>query len=362
MLSYLLFAVRRGDGIDTFGVIQEDSEVCKSPPLSHSPQKPLIGVSEDGILQALGRYHFLTGQQLCRLLYSPGSLTYVYDRLKRLTDAAYTLRLFLPRPTRSGSAPSVYTYARRGYKYLQEHSLDLPPRFHAAEAKTHSYLFLSHTLAVNDVLILLELLCRLQRTYSIAEVRHERMLKLQPITVGLPGGKKAAVIFDGWVDLRQTVSGETYQVPLALELDRGTEGAARWRRKVQGLIALLQAPSRESAQVWQMTFGEAHPTLYQEAFGTPYVSLMVVTTAGERRATLLRQWTETELRAAHQEGLAESFWFTSASAAELSPEQFITGAVWQRPFASTCQGLLETTAPTLSPTGPPADKPIVSGL
>src|SRR5688572_494704 len=118
-------------------------------------QQLRIGAAEHAILQALGTYHYLSADQVCRLLYSRGSLTYVYAKLKLLTDAGYTLQSFLPRMTKSGSAPSVYTYGRKGYRYLQELGFALPSRFHATEAQQHAYIFLSHTLAVNDVLIAL---------------------------------------------------------------------------------------------------------------------------------------------------------------------------------------------------------------
>jgi hypothetical protein len=77
----------------------------------------------------------------------------------RRNHAGYTIRTFMPSRGRAGSSLAVYTYARKGYRYIREIGIELPARFHATEARHHSYLFLGHTLAVNDVFIALELLC-----------------------------------------------------------------------------------------------------------------------------------------------------------------------------------------------------------
>jgi len=112
-----------------------------------------LAPSDDGVLRALLRFYYLSSRQVCLLGYSPRSLTYVQTKLKRLTDAGYCQRIWLPRPSARGSAPSVYTLARKGLNYLRAQGLDVPPRYHPSEQREHSYLFLSHTLEVNDVLI-----------------------------------------------------------------------------------------------------------------------------------------------------------------------------------------------------------------
>jgi len=190
-------------------------------PVRASTTPFIVGPADAPILAALGRYFYLTATQLTRLLYAPTSHTYAQARLKRLTDANYLQRIFLPRPTRTGSAPFVYTLARKGINALIEWGRPVDRRYRRAEVRETSYLYLAHTLALNDVLIALELLCRRDPRVRVIALRHERELKRAPVQVRLPDGTTAGVIPDAWVDLR--LAGQ-YQECYAVELDRGTTG------------------------------------------------------------------------------------------------------------------------------------------
>src|SRR5687767_15064897 len=94
----------------------------------------VITASDDAILDAIGRYYFLTSEQVCRLLFSQGSLTYVRARLKLLAERRYCARLFLPRPSPYGSAPSVFSLSRKGLGYLQSCGRPVPDRFRPSES------------------------------------------------------------------------------------------------------------------------------------------------------------------------------------------------------------------------------------
>src|SRR5688572_15509056 len=104
-------------------------------------------------LSALHRYYYLTSRQLCRLLYSRGSLTYIQTKLAKLVRAGYVQRVWMPKRSACGSSPAVYTLARRGLNHLRSLGIDVPSRRHPSEVEGLSYLFLSHTLALNDLLI-----------------------------------------------------------------------------------------------------------------------------------------------------------------------------------------------------------------
>lgn len=262
------------------------------------------------MLVALGRYYYLTAGQLTRLLYAPSSQTYAQARLKRLADHGVLQRIFLPRPTRTGSAPLVYTLARKGLHALAEWGSAHERRYRPAEVREASYLYLAHTLALNDILIALELLCRRDPRVELAALCHERDLKCQPVRVGLPGGVTRGVIPDAWVDLRLL---GRYQECYAIELDRGTTEQRAWRRKVAALIAYASGP-------------------YQERFGTASLTIAVVATPGRGRRDQLIRWTEAELRSQGQENQANLFRFTGVPIVESDPTDIFAGAVWHRPF------------------------------
>lgn len=299
-----------------------------SRPVPASSTPFIAGPADLPILTALGRYYYLTASQMTRLLYAPSSQTYAQARLKRLADHGYLQRIFLPRPSRTGSAPVVYTLARSGLRVLAEWGRGIDRRYRPAEVRETSYLYLAHTLALNDVLIALELFCRHDQRVQLAGLRHERDLKLQPVRVQLPGGATASVIPDAWVDLRIM---SRYQECYCLELDRGTTEQKAWRRKVAALIAYASGP-------------------YQETFGTASLTIVVVATPGEGRRDQLIRWTEAELTAAGQADQAGLFRFTGVPVAQTDPEIVFMGAGWRRPFERQSRPLVD-----LSDTSPITD-------
>jgi hypothetical protein len=196
-------------------------------PVSQTPFQSLKPADEQ-ILRWLLRYHYLSSRQLCRLGFSAGSLTYVQTKLKRLSEAGFCQRILVPKRSAHGSAPSVYTLARRGLNHLRAIGLEVPSRFHPSEKRDLSYLFLEHTLRLNDVLISLDALCRGLPHYRLVALRHDYELRRSPVRVRRPDGGSAAVIPDAWLDLRID---EKYQVCLAVELDRAPRNNAAGARR-----------------------------------------------------------------------------------------------------------------------------------
>lgn len=285
----------------------------------------IVSLAEQRVLQILARYHYLTAQQLLRLAYASGSLSYVQAKLKHLSDAGYLERLFLPRPSRTGSAPLVYCPTRRTLALLERLGIEVPQRSRPSEARAHAYLFLLHTLAVNDVLIAAELLCREQPWLELAAMQHERTLKRRPVRVALEDGSSVGVIPDGWLDIRIRESSSEYQSCFALEVDRGTAEQRAWRRKVRALLAWSRGP-------------------YVEAFGTTSLTVAVVATPGERRCRELIRWTEAELNALGAHAEADLFRFSGQSAATLQPVEFFLAPQWYRAFDPRSQRLIDLAA------------------
>lgn len=246
--------------------------------------------SHERVLEALGRYDRLTAEQLRRLLFGDGSLTYVQTKLKELAEADYVLRVPVGRPVPHGSGPYVYSLDRRGRAYLATLGMDIPQRLRQSEEQERSSPHLRHSIAVVDVLILCELLCRGDARFAIARVMGERELKSRQVKVTLHDGTRRGVAPDGWVDLRIShPDGGTEQVCLAFEVDNGTEWQAAWRRKVATLLAYDRGP-------------------YMEAFGVETLILVVVAPNAARCAQL-RAWTEQELADEHAEAQADLFRF-----------------------------------------------------
>lgn len=281
------------------------------------PTSFIIGPVDDDILRATYRYHFLTIDQVTRLLYSKGARTTASTRLKRLADAGYLTRTAIP--TRQGNGPAVYTLARKGLQFVAELGYPIPNRARASEERAYSYLFFAHTLAVNDVLISAELLARAHPTsVVIDQMLHERDLKRRPVAVDDGHGGTLAVIPDGYLSL---VLGGQYRMCFAFEIDRGTEDQQAWRRKVRALLRYVQGP-------------------YQQAFGTDNLTVCVVATPGHARLQQLYGWTTAELDECGKQSEGDLFRF-AAPTPDLTPDQLFFGAGWFVPYSNTPVALID---------------------
>ncbi|HEU0074390.1 MAG TPA: replication-relaxation family protein [Dehalococcoidia bacterium] len=289
------------------------------PTLVPNREFRILGSAELSFLKSLLRYRYLSSRQVCRLHFSSGSLTYVQSKLKRLTDDGFCQRIWVPKRVPHGSSPAVYTLARRGINQLRDEGLEVSQRYHPSEKQALSYLFLNHTLELNEFLICAELLCRWQPEFHLAALLHDSELKRRPVYVVDDDGRRAAVVPDAWLNLR--IQG-SFQVCLAVELDRGTEEQKKWRRKVSNLLRYANGP-------------------YQETFGTRSLTVAVVTTAGEKRLLELLAWTRAELEAKQEKSQDDLFLFTSASPETMNSESMFLLPRWYRVFSETPLALLE---------------------
>src|SRR3712207_4336278 len=134
-----------------------------------------IGTTEDKLLCATARYQYLTAAQATKLLFSPGSLKYVMEKLSNLTTLGYLLAL----GGRKNGLPRIYTPTRKGRVYAQERGIAIPERFRPAEEheKEKNIFFMRHTLAVIDVLINAELLSHTVQGIALKRMYHEHALK-----------------------------------------------------------------------------------------------------------------------------------------------------------------------------------------
>lgn len=287
-----------------------------------SAQSGGVTPAKQAILTALARYYYLTARQCTRLLYAETSLTRVQALLKELADDGYCQRLFLPRPTPHGRVPAIYTLGRSGRAHLETLGIDVPTRLRPSEERGHAYLFLDHTLAVNDWLIALALLSRRAPGITVRTMLHERTLRRMPVMVAGSDGRRASVIPDGWLDLRVALPDGVDRYCIALEIDRGTTEQKAFRRKIAHWVAAADGP-------------------YREMFGTDLLTVAIVATPGEGRAKELLRWIAAELVNLQRPDAAELFLVTAMDAASVDPATLWCGPVWRQASRGAPVSLIE---------------------
>jgi hypothetical protein len=135
---------------------------------------------DENILKTIYRYYYMTVAQVVKSLgYSVNSLPTVRTRLLHLEKKGFISSIYLP-TVRRGNFPKIFYLASSGLDFLRKQGFDVVHRFHATEQKEKQYLFLKHTLAVNDVLIAAKRVTKQFPQISLYEFRHERELKRDP--------------------------------------------------------------------------------------------------------------------------------------------------------------------------------------
>ena len=290
----------------------------------------LITEVDEYILHALARFHYLTAAQASRLLYPQlrDENRYMQRRLKKLVDAGCVLRLgCLPVPS-TGSAPYVYTLARKGREHLKSWGATVEEYYRPAEERraASNRPFMLHRLATIDVLIALDRLCQQVPQVDCLQMLSERELKRTAVRVNVPPGphsptnspRSVAVIPDAFFQV-SVANGPA--ISIAVELDRGTEEQKVWRDKIAAYSVWVDGP-------------------YQEAFDSDNLTIAVAC-PNERRQAVLMDWTRRELQSRKIDHFAELFVFTSVSPVELTPQRFFFGKVWREGVSANPTNLLD---------------------
>jgi hypothetical protein len=105
-----------------------------------------------------------------------------------------------------------------------------------------------------------------------------------------------------------------------LELDRGTRERKSWQNKVRALISFAGEP-------------------YQQAFGTPFLTILVVATPGRLRRDELLSWTEAVIGEKTRPE-ADLFRFSHTLADQVSPQDLFFSPIWLAPFTRSPVPLL----------------------
>ncbi len=279
----------------------------------------VVTASHNAVLQAVYRYQLLTCLQLVKALgYSPNSLERVQRLVKQLTDNEYLLSL--ARPVVRGKAPLVYTLARKGLNYLKSAGLDVREYFRPAKEQEKSYLFLLHTLAINDVLIAAANLQKLDASYSLSSFTHERVLKTTPYKVKIWRAdveESVTLIPDAYLLFgRKKKKGKDENIPILLELDRNTTEQKHFRRNLRAQIEFIKEEG------------------YKKLLGTTTVTFAyAVAAGGEKRREELRAWARKELANTSEQRWLSNLFLFCALPDELEPQQLFLAPCWFAPFA-----------------------------
>jgi hypothetical protein len=278
----------------------------------------VVTASHNGVLQAVYRYQLLTSVQVVRACgYSPNSLARVQRLTKQLVDNEYLLAL--ARPVVRGKAPLVYTLARKGLNYLKGAGFDVREYFRPSQEQEKSYLFLLHTLAINDVLIAAANLHKVAADYSLASFIHERVLKRTPYKIKLWFGEReeiTTVIPDAFLlFVEHKQNGREKHIPILLELDRNTTEQRHFRHNLRARIAFIQQ--------------EGYKTLLETATVTfAYAN----SEGGMKRREELRSWARKELAATSEQRWLSNLFLFSALPDDLEPKQLFLAPCWYVPF------------------------------
>ncbi len=305
---------------------------------SRSPTTDVPNASDEKVLRAIGRFHYLTSTQLTWLLFSKNSHSYTSESLTRLTRANYLEKTIMPREGEYGRAKSVWSLLTKGRTYLEGLGISLLPRVSHRAERSHTYH--KHLKSINDTGIACEALAREGHVFIDSAI-HERVFHRTPERVDIILGDKKVlatpVIADGWVDFRYGVRDRTC---CWIELDRATEHVPFWVKKILRIIEYFESGG------------------YEERFGTDSMTVMVVVVpdpgvdAAHRRDQLIR-WTEQVLE---KRGYRDSDWpdvfrFAAVDPGMMNPvefdppactpQEFFFGRHWLTPFSDVPRALLE---------------------
>jgi hypothetical protein len=288
------------------------------------PDRETLTVSQQ-LLVELDACDYLTASQAARLLEKECSLTYIREQFRWLVSTGLAVSL----ESRFVTMPRVYTPTRKGREYaslLCGTASD--KRFRPAEErdKARNEYFITHTLAVSDVLIASRLLAKRLPAITLNRMFTERQLRRQ-ISVSLPDPTGNGTTHTRAITIEPDAScdfliAHTWQNFVHVEVYRNLPPAEwRFKQKIAGYVTY------------------AVSGLHEQLFQTPALSIAVIA-ASKPMATTLKHWTEEVLQESNQPEQGEIFFFTSVNPATVSPEEIYLAPVWEQAFGTTTTPLL----------------------
>lgn len=254
--------------------------------------------------------HIATADQLCRLHYSPGSFKAVREKLRILCEHKYVQFDAIPiKSIKATRSPYFYAMDRLGLDYLEAAGLDVYKPFRSSKEIDKAYIFIKHTLELNDIIISAALLKRTHDNVWLEWFRHERELKRTPYKVKWQGGKYN-LIPDSLLLFRVTVAdGRQGRLPIVVEHDRGSEEQKFFRRRIRAYLHMLRNEG------------------YKQLFGVNDITIGFTTSASTERLMQIREWTLKELLETGEMQYKHLFYFTLVKN-PIDPYQVWVNTTW----------------------------------
>jgi len=283
------------------------------------------------ILLAVWRWKYLSIQELVRLL-GMKSLPHMRQLVGELCGRQdycpreYLVRLPIPN-TRIGGVEKAYHLGSRGREVLAR-ELGVPVEGSSRPARPSKIAQVStghllHDLAVNRFLVALLTWAKTRRDIRLSDeqIRTQYELAKEPLLakasqMGAAGETSPRVVPDAWVNVEVVKEGAaTESVPLWIEIDRGTTYAPALKARLRSRLNFIRP-------------GGPYATL----FGTDAVTIVYLTTAGERRRDSLACYAAEVLAAERREDWAELLLFGAASFEKMYEEAhaLCTQHLWRR--------------------------------
>ena len=282
----------------------------------------VVRPADERVLRALLDYHFLTPEQMTRLLFSAGAKTHVYDKLHRLAEAKHVRALPMLRPQIRGSSRLLYALDRAGLTHLREIGIAVPEAYRLHEPKKHSYLFYDHQLSLSDLLIAATLLERHTPQAVLRRFVHDRELAHAPVSARLAGGELVTLVPDASLEFVVTLAQQRGRFSVLWEVDRDTVDLRAWRKRVHGYLA-----------------GMADGTL-AAAFGAATLTV-AISVPDPRRQQELLSLIGAVAEEEHLAELAGLMLVTAADPAATPPEVFFLAPLFAVPLSGELVPLLE---------------------
>lgn len=301
----------------------------------HQTQTQPVAITSryDEILQAVHECRYVKVEHITRLFYTwPSSKSHVNEILNKLCGGKdrqagqYLYRFVLP-DTRVGNPDRVYTLGGLGIKYLQEEDgIEVNWRFDANKIDSLSYNYLQHQLDITSFLIAAKLSSRENKANNRDPILHEAFTEydLRPrrekVTIevttdnGTTKEEAIEVVPDLWLDFHFPTK-KTSHVPILVEIDRGTEGLKKFKKKIKALLEFISGPG------------------YKKMFGVRAVTIAFVVTAGTpNRLDSLLTWTGEVLKELQMKDYTDTFRFRRLLPAwETEHTTLFSDPAWFRP-------------------------------
>jgi Replication-relaxation len=283
-----------------------------------NPPAMVLTERDQEILRQVYAYRLMTREQIERLLFQPENrqehltkTSKVRKRLKLLYQHGYLERIAAPIAAGAWAWRPVYRLGRKGAALVASERGIAPdelPYWGKGDDRDHrtsrpSFLFLDHTLAINDVRISIVQAAsacgyRIEKWLDEAQLKSAEMKEHVEVKGEQGRSTRVPVIPDAYFVLHL---GDR-RTHLFLELDRATMTNGRWKTRVLAYLAYLSSGR------------------HRERYGMHSLPRVLVVTTGEQRLLHLK-------KATAQAGGQDLFWFTTMD--QVTAKSVLSSPIWR---------------------------------